>query len=85
MLEAAQGKTGEHRKFKIMAKGVPAGKHKWTNLEENFQTTEIRLQVEVLEGKLRDDDISDNLFSEETTQLWPDWINNVCINSSVTN
>lgn len=52
MLEAAQGITGEHRKFKIMAKRVPAGKHRWKSLEKNFQAAVVRLWVEVLERKL---------------------------------
>lgn len=52
MLEAAQGVTGEHRKYKSTAKRVPAGKHRWKSLEENFQAAEVRLRVEVLERKL---------------------------------
>lgn len=51
MLEAAQGVTGEHRQFKIRAKRVPAGKHRWKSLEENFQSAEVRFLVEMLESK----------------------------------
>lgn len=50
-LEAAQGVTGEHRQFKIMAKRIPAGKHNWKSLEENFQAAEVRFWVKVSERK----------------------------------